>query len=165
MALSLNLNISQSPNFHRFDEKKQIETLVNCEKIIFNTTIGFIGKTNNLLNWSDAIFRKTYTSIGNVFCEKYDYKRNPNIVDELLAGQVSNTEISRYLNYGDDDAKIKSIIHSQMNVDTRRNTSSMFVCPKCRKNETYHVDIQMRAADEDSTTNITCAYCSYSWRM
>ena len=165
MILSLNLNLSSSPVFCQLEETKQIEMLVTCEKLIFNTTIGAIGQTNNLLNWSDEIFRKTYTLIGNVFCDKYDYKCNADLVDALLNGQVANSEISRYLNYGDDDVGIKSIIYSQMNVDTKRKTSNMFVCPKCHKNETYHVDIQMRSPDEDSTTNITCAYCSYVWRM
>jgi DNA-directed RNA polymerase subunit M/transcription elongation factor TFIIS len=165
LVMSINANISPCPTFKNLESKKQVDLLTNCEKIIYNMTIEYISKTNNLLNWSDHLFKKTYAYTGKVFCVKYDYQVNPGLVENLILGRVPNGEIYRYIREGDDDIKVKSIINSQMEVETKQVASTMFKCPRCNRRETHHVDIQMRAADEDSTSNITCLYCNYTWRM
>ena len=52
-----------------------------------------------------------------------------------------------------------------MNAEIKVKTSSLYYCPKCKKNETIIRNVQDRAADENSSSYILCIFCSYRWKI
>jgi len=48
---------------------------------------------------------------------------------------------------------------------TEKNfTTSIFTCPRCKKNNCKSVEVQTRSCDESATVFVTCIECNYSFR-
>lgn len=48
--------------------------------------------------------------------------------------------------------------------EVKSNKSSLFICPRCNKNDVLFREYQIRSADEGATLFLNCNSCGYSWK-
>jgi len=82
------------------------------------------------------------------FCPTCPYKR---IIDQPI-------ESTKY-------SKLKEVDDVLNDANTWKNVDTTSVkCPKCEHGEAYFLQMQIRSADEPSTTFYRCVSCTHNWK-
>ena len=62
-------------------------------------------------------------------------------------------------------SKLKEVDDVLNDANTWKNVDVTAVkCPRCESDEAYFMQMQLRSADEPSTTFYRCVKCSHNWR-
>jgi DNA-directed RNA polymerase subunit M/transcription elongation factor TFIIS len=60
---------------------------------------------------------------------------------------------------------IRDDLESRKNVKLKKNICKIFICPKCKHNETTSKMVQKKALDEGQTQTLQCEHCLYRWDL
>lgn len=60
---------------------------------------------------------------------------------------------------------IRDDLESRKNVKLKKNICKIFICPKCKNNETTSKMVQKKALDEGQTQSLQCERCFYRWDL
>jgi DNA-directed RNA polymerase subunit M/transcription elongation factor TFIIS len=91
-----------------------------------------------------------------------------NILDKIMSGEVDASNVAYLTSQEMRPDKYKDIllkIESQKNVKQTVNTSKLYKCPRCGKNETEIILMQTRSLDESNSAFAQCVSCGKRWQV
>lgn len=136
---------------------------IDVEKSCYNCTVyeHMITQTNN---WKNMRFREDYSAA----CYRLInlLKQNQDIVDKLSDENFRNNiaKIPTIELVKDLHKEEREVINIRLNTEVKQKVSRLYICKKCKGNETTVEEYQTRALDESSTLSIMCINCGYVWR-
>uniref|UniRef100_A0A6G1SHL0 DNA-directed RNA polymerase subunit n=1 Tax=Aceria tosichella TaxID=561515 RepID=A0A6G1SHL0_9ACAR len=101
-----------------------------------------------MLNFCIKCGNRTNVSDGAFVCPACNHS-------ETIRGTVKSTKYSR----------LKEVDDVLNDANTWKNVDCTEVkCPKCEHGQAYFMQVQIRSADEPSTTFYRCVSCTHNWK-
>tara|TARA_Y100000389_G_scaffold205110_1_gene263331 strand:+ start:12833 stop:13348 length:516 start_codon:yes stop_codon:yes gene_type:complete len=154
----------------KFPEK----TIKNLEIGIYNQTLDYCKIQEIPLNWDSELFTSIYMNkCISIFSQLKEgaYIENTGLIEKLKKNEVKAEEIAYLKNEDMFPEKWSELLDKHR--DTVKNAYEMtmesmsdsIVCKRCKSRKVTYVEVQLRSADENSTTVATCLDCSYKWKF
>jgi len=146
----------ESLQLSKRDHEETVNLAINIENELF---VAFGSKPKEF----SQKFRTLFTNIKDPL--------NHSLRDALFAGDIFSSEL---VHLSCEDLANPSLKQARKKIidDTteaqkgiKANVSSLFVCGRCKKNETTYYQMQTRSADEPMTTFISCVNCGHHWKV
>lgn len=148
--------------------EEQIEKL---DLSIYNYMVEFCNLNN--IKLSNPISQKIYMNkfihiITNI--DNKSYIKNEYLYKKIISGEIDvenlvNLEAKdmapdkwEYYN-SIEKTKVSAIIHG----GSMAHRTTLYVCSRCKKNDTEYIEQQSRSADEPTSFYITCRNCGKKW--
>ena len=166
------------------DHFKNDTKAFNCEKQIYNWTVVQTkqvrldngekkpnGRATFMYSpdepsWDSRHFRWRYKH--KALEVMNNLKRNPSVMTTVKAKDIPMLSPEVICPGGPVEC-VKKILHErELIIEAAKNESlnstGMFKCIKCKKNQTSYYQLQTRSADEPMTTFVTCLNCNKRWK-
>ena len=75
---------------------------------------------------------------------------------EMLLDTNNNVDINKNVN---------DLVELKKSIKIEQKVSELHQCQKCKRSKCYVKEVQVRSADEAKDTFITCAECTFSWKI
>lgn len=167
-------NISKSEYTVDLTDDDLQKMALNLERGIFNWTIK--NHTNYRHTWND-MFKTFYINKAVSIYTNLNpdsYIQNKNLLSRMLNKEFNEFDLcdlepkdlfpekwientNKFSNKDDDDVT--------PHVDIDEVPDGMFKCGKCKSMKTTYYQLQIRSADENMTTFVTCVNCSNRWKF
>jgi DNA-directed RNA polymerase subunit M/transcription elongation factor TFIIS len=88
-----------------------------------------------------------------------------NVMEKLISGELGKSLVevpSRDL-WDGRSKEIKEDIKARCMQKVKQKTSALYICGKCKKNQTIVKEVQLRSLDEACNWKITCVHCQHQW--
>lgn len=165
--------------FKRFNAYTYTEQTIiadNLERKIFRDCVNNFRAKNKVIsmNHNSEFFQlycsKIYLVISHINMESDSKDKSDSKNHEILDFILDR----KYVNYDLSEITARVLLPSytmdiQNNIDLRlrqkieTKVCRLYICPKCKKNETQTQTIQLRREDEGSNVRITCMNCNHIW--
>jgi DNA-directed RNA polymerase subunit M/transcription elongation factor TFIIS len=111
--------------------------------------------TKKFVNRYSSITSRIISNIGIYFLNLIiEGKIKPENVASMTSTELDPSASQHII----DEIKLRSNIRREIKVST------LYICSKCKKNETIFVEYQGRAVDECSNLAIRCIHCQNTWK-
>jgi hypothetical protein len=144
------------------------------ESSIYNYSIARATKEYLFSSWDNPVFKSIYVAKAKSIIRNLSTQfgvQNTEIRDLIFVKQGLNPltladNLPFDLNPGNwQNIKDEKIKIEQLNKQkTHFNTTTMFKCSRCNKNNCSYFELQTRSADEPMTIFITCLECGKKWK-
>jgi len=154
--------------------KLPIETIQLIEKGIYNYVIEKCNFREIIPIWDNSEFLELYVSKSkHIYSNLNDktYVNNLKLIEKIKNGSILPYELAFMDTYKLFPERWADIIDEKMKVDKMLKESlqecatDLFECPRCHKNKTIYLQIQLRSSDEPMTNFITCMNCGNKWQF
>ena len=171
VKLMMFLNIlAKYPDFLKRPRSQKYRLVEDIEKHCRNYAIDAMNDRGLTPTWENGVFCNTYHSI----CAKIASNLDPDgivqsttLAEKLLAGALSISSLPKLKaqeicprKYVEIAKKIES---SKQASQSRKKTTTMYRCGKCKKNECTYEYVMFRSLDEGIPIRVTCENCGHSW--
>ena len=146
----------------------------NLEIGIYNYTLDYCKDQEIPLNWESDLFQSIYMNKCIAIysqLHKGSYIENKGLIDKLKKNNLEAGKVAYMTNDEMFPEKWSDILGKHLNKVKNAyeiNTTSMsdtIVCKKCKSRKVTYVEVQMRSADENSTTIVTCIDCNFKFKF
>jgi len=171
----LELNIKRQINIKIFDKiKLPKKTIQLIEKGIYNYTIEKCNTRDIIPLWDNPYFLEIYISKSkNIYSNliSKSYVNNVKLIEKIKNGTILPYDLAFIDTHKLFPERWADIIDEKLKVDKMLNESlqesatDIFECPRCHKNKTIYLQIQLRSSDEPMTNFITCMNCGNKWQI
>ena len=171
----LELNIKRQINIKIFDKiKLPKKTIQLIEKGIYNYTIEKCNMRDIIPLWDNPYFLEIYISKSkNIYSNliSKSYVNNVKLIEKIKNGTILPYDLAFIDTHKLFPERWADIIDEKLKVDKMLNESlqecatDIFECPRCHKNKTIYLQIQLRSSDEPMTNFITCMNCGNKWQI
>lgn len=176
----MSLTTIKQPDVFRLNIVKKLNTLIrkknisiNLEKGIFNYAIKASKERNVIRKWDNPYFVILYldkfkTIYNNL--NKNSQVHNTNLMKRLKQGEFKPHELAFMTHHQMYPEKWKKLVTAKIERDTNATkidfsaATDDFTCWKCKGNKCRYYQMQTRAADEPTTTFVTCLSCANRWK-
>lgn len=176
----MSLTTIKHPDVFRLNIVKKLNTLIrkknisiNLEKGIFNYAIKASKERNVIRKWDNPYFVILYldkfkTIYNNL--NKNSQVHNTNLMKRLKQGEFKPHELAFMTHHQMYPEKWKKLVTAKIERDTNATkidfsaATDDFTCWKCKGNKCRYYQMQTRAADEPTTTFVTCLSCANRWK-
>jgi len=162
--------LSNNEKFENLDIKDKNLIIKKIENSCYKYTIFQSKKNNIILSWDEILFEDLY----HMTCYKIISNLNEEfILDSNFSNKIFDRKIdldniaflsSREI-FPEKYIKIDQNIEKRKNVKQTINTSRMYKCGRCGKNETVLESLQMRSLDEGNSIFAICVDCGKKWQV
>jgi len=143
------------------------------ERGIYNYSIDNCNLKEIIPIWENPIFVDIYISKSKHIYSNINnksYVNNVKLIDKLENGTILPYDLAFIDSYKLFPERWADIIDEKFKTDKMLNESlqecatDLFECPRCFKNKTIYLQIQLRSSDEPMTNFITCVNCGNKWQ-
>lgn len=153
-------------------EEKEIKDL---EIGIFNSTIDYCKEYEIPLNWNSVMLKSIYVKKSMSLyanLKKDSYIKNEKLIEKLKMEEIKPNNVANMKKNELFPEKWEELLEKHWdkvkNSYEMSNVVSMsdnIVCKKCKSRKITYVELQTRAADENTTFYCTCTSCGYKFRF
>jgi DNA-directed RNA polymerase subunit M/transcription elongation factor TFIIS len=171
----LDLHQKRQINIKIFEKiKLPKKTIQLIEKGIYNYTIEKCNLRDILPLWDNPYFLEIYMSKSkNIYSNlnSKSYVNNIKLIEKIKNGSILPYDLAFIDTHKLFPERWADIIDEKLKVDKMLNESlqesatDIFECPRCHKNKTIYLQIQLRSSDEPMTNFITCMNCGNKWQI
>jgi transcription elongation factor S-II len=124
--------------------------------------------------WDNPFFIDIYVSKSkNIYSNlnSKSYVNNVKLIEKIKNGVILPYDLAFIDTHKLFPERWADIIDEKLKVDKMLNESlqesatDIFECPRCHKNKTIYLQIQLRSSDEPMTNFITCMNCGNKWQI
>ena len=169
------LHLKRQLNIKIFEKiKLPKKTIQLIEKGIYNYTIEKCNTRDIMPLWDNPYFIDIYISKSkNIYSNlnSKSYVNNAKLIEKIKNGTILPYDLAFIDTHKLFPERWADIIDEKLKVDKMLNESlqesatDMFECPRCHKNKTIYLQIQIRSSDEPMTNFITCMNCGNKWQI
>jgi DNA-directed RNA polymerase I subunit RPA12 len=162
--------LSSYKKFENLDNIKKNSMVKKIENSCYKYSIIQSKKNNMILSWDNLLFEDLYhmTFYKIISNLNQDFIENTKFINNVLNENIDLNKIA-YLTSREISPekyiKIDQNIEKRKNVKQTLNTSKMYKCSRCGKNETVLETMQMRSLDEGNSVFATCVDCGKKWQV
>ncbi|MCK4968208.1 MAG: hypothetical protein KAS12_04065 [Candidatus Aenigmarchaeota archaeon] len=140
--------------------------IIDLEAKCFNVSIDELGKTNTLLDDPDFLFKYSQIIARIAMHIDPESEIGPTDILEQIINQSTPKDFcslpSRDL-WCEKSRETRDEIQKRNQQKAPQKTSQLYVCNKCKKNQTIVTEVQLRSLDEGCNFKITCVHCQNQW--
>ena len=169
------LHLKRQINIKIFEKiKLPKKTIQLIEKGIYNYTIEKCNMKDIMPLWDNPFFIDIYVSKSkNIYSNlnNKSYVNNVKLIEKIKNGVILPYDLAFIDTHKLFPERWADIIDEKLKVDKMLNESlqesatDIFECPRCHKNKTIYLQIQLRSSDEPMTNFITCMNCGNKWQF
>jgi transcription elongation factor S-II len=144
----------------------------DLERVVFNSIISTFEDDKMDSVWNGAfetLYRRKAAELTASLTTDEGYGNgNKTLLTRVLKGEIDIEDLTSmkpyelrpevFTNITSGARELQKVIQTFAGV-----ISTMYTCPKCGSKKCTFTELQMRSADEGSTTFVTCVDCSYKW--
>lgn len=164
--------------FKKYSEKNNVEcleTLPNhIERGIFNQSLLLADRMSILKRWDILEFSEIYKDICNKVLTNLDpesYVSNEHLIKKVIDGEIEPNKLAIMTPPELFPEKWEKLIQEKLNREKLKYEVSnlaqtdFYKCPKCKKARAAFYHVQLRSADEPTSTLLNCLECGHNWRI
>jgi hypothetical protein len=163
--------LSINKKFIKFSNEQKNNFVKRIEKSFYKYTLLQANKNNIINSWDDNLFEDlyhmhSYKILSNLNSD--GLLDNNNFIDKIMDDEFDLDKIAFLSSkeiFPEKYTGIEQTIEKRKNVKQTLNTSKMYKCGRCGKNETILESLQMRSLDEGNSIFAICVGCSKKWQV
>ena len=149
------------------------KTIQLIEKGIYNYSIEKCKIKDIIPIWDNPCFLEIYLSKSKNLYSNLNtktYVNNVKLIEKIKNGTILPYDLAFIDTHKLFPERWADIIDEKTKVDKMLNESlqecatDLFECPRCNKNKTIYLQVQIRSSDEPMTNFITCMNCGNKWQ-
>lgn len=148
---------------------KLTDDILRIERSCYLHTLEEADRYLIIKDWNHSIFEDLYRSKITRITKNLDHRsevRDAHLFFLILNKNIDIDRIS-YLKSEELSPKSSEIIIRNLNARKEQKltykTTSLYKCPKCKKNECMIRMVQLRSLDEGENISLRCVYCHHTW--
>lgn len=152
--------------FRKLPHQTQNKIAKAIETGCVNATIRKSKEDNLSCSWQTSAFVARYNNIIYEKANELNCNNNQYLLPKIISNEINPSDISHMSNEELNPIQNKELLKL---ADERRNQviqykeSDAFECPKCSKNRTNYIPVQLRSGDEGKNLKIFCLECGWDW--
>jgi len=162
---------SNNKKFIKFSNEQKNTFVKKIEKSFYKYTLLQANKNNIINSWDDDLFEELY----HMNCYKILSNLKPDglinnnkFINKIMDDNFDLDKIAFLTSkeiFPEKYIGIEQNIEKRKNVKQTLNTSKMYKCGRCGKNETVLESLQMRSLDEGNSIFAICIGCGKKWQV